>query len=676
MQRDAQRDRLWIPLPSIRALTTLAVLSLVASLPLAAAAGETEAVERRLLDVVSFLASEQCQGRATGTEGIDLAAEFIRERFEEIGLNTQLVDGTPFQPFEVDDRPKVGPETELRFSAPDADGGPGTSFELTPEVDFRPLGGTGCEAFDLPLVFAGYGITGKKEGYDDFADVDVEGKAVIVLRHEPEQANAESVFNGDKDSGHASLRSKLANARAHGAACIIFCTDEFEVRKSLGQLWEDWNKTLGELAAENAKLASPDGLSLQQIAEGKAAMGALVDRLAELRRELDGRFDPLLPFGSASLRGDDAAIPVVQCRRDAVDRLLAAAGAQDLAALEKEIDNGPKPASFELTGWRAAGRVDVRRDKLPARNVVALLEGKGPMADEAVIVGAHYDHVGARTNGAGEMEIYNGADDNASGVAAMIEIARTLAAADEPPPRDVLFIAFSAEERGLLGSRHYVEHPLVPLADTVTMVNLDMVGRLRSDNLTIFGTSTATNFDGLVDRLAEEHGMTLTKRPSGTGPSDHASFYRKEIPVLFFITGTHADLHKPTDDVEKINAAGMRRVTAMVTDAVEEILASEARPPFQQVDNKPAPQRGYLGVMPEAATSGPGVVLRQVLAGGPAEKAGLKTGDLILKVGDAELRSVAELVGTVGRHKPGDKIRLTVRQGGEERVLEVTLGKR
>jgi hypothetical protein len=643
--------------------------------PFPVTADETEAVEQRLLDTVSYLASDQCEGRAPGTKGIDLAAEFIRKQFEEIGLNTQLVDGTPFQLFEIEDRGKVDPETELKFLAPATEGEEATPIGLKLDEDFTPLGGTGSEPFELPLVFAGYGITAEKEGYDDYENLDVDGKAVILLRHEPQQANPKSVFNGTRDSNHASFRRKLANARQHGAACILFCTDEFDVHKSIQGTWQDWKKTLDELAAENARLKTDKKPALEQIVDQKNRLGELVDRLAELRGKLDATCDPLLPFGTAGLRGDDSGVPVLHCRREALDRLLEAAGHKDLATLEQEIDDGPKPVSFPLEGWQVAGRVHVRRDMHQAKNVVALLEGKGPNADEAIVVGAHYDHVGVRKNSAGEMEVYNGADDNASGVAAMLEIARELAAVEEPPERDVLFIAFSGEERGLLGSRHYVENPLVPLDDTVAMVNLDMVGRLRSDNLTIYGTGTAARFEALVERLAEEHGMTLTKRPSGTGPSDHASFFRKEIPVLFFITGPHSDLHKPTDDVENINVAGMRRVTEMACDAVEEIADTDDRPRFQRAASEPSSRRGYLGVMPAEDQDG-GTVLQEVLESGPAEKAGLKPGDVVLRVDKTEIREVSDLVGAIRQHKPGEKVQVTILRGTEEVSLEVVLGGR
>ena len=657
-------------------LATLLVLCILLLSPQIVTAGETEAMEKRLLDAVSYLAADEMEGRAPGTKGLDLAAEFIRQQFEQVGLNTALVDGTAYQPFEIEDRGQVDDKTELSFVAVGSDDKEPQLTVLKLNRDFTPLGGTGSEPFNLPLVFAGYGITAEKEGYDDYAGLDVNGKAVILLRHEPQQANHDSPFNGDKDSKHAPFRAKLTNARKHGAACILFCTDEFDLRKNLQQPWQQWKKVFSELASEQAKLKAEEMPPLGEIVKLSDRMSGLLDRFNMLRDDLDTRLDPLLPFGTAGLRGDDSGIPVLQCRRDAIDRLLKAAEQPDLATLEKKIDADLKPVSFELPGWQVAGTVEVRRDKHQVKNVVALLEGAGPHADQAIVVGAHYDHVGIRKNGEGEMEVYNGADDNASGVSAMIEIARQLADAEEPPERDILFIAFSGEERGLLGSRHYVEHPLIPLKDTVAMVNLDMVGRLRSDTLTIYGTGTAKRFDDLVNRLAKEHGMTLEKKPNGTGPSDHASFYRKDIPVLFFITGTHKDLHKPTDDVEKINVPGMRRVSEMVLDAVEEIAESDERPAFLKVVDEKAPPKGYLGVMPAEESDGQGVTLQEVLKDSPAEKAGLKPGDLVLKIGETKIPQVSDLLKALRDRKPGEKVQITIQRENEQVALEVVLGKR
>lgn len=632
-------------------------------------------MEKRLLDAVTFLASDQCEGRAAGGKGIELAAEFVAREFREIGLKTDFVDGGPFQPFEINARPEVGSGTHLTLLGPPGeDGKEPVTIKLKLHEEFSPIGGGSTGDFEVPIAFVGFGITGKKEGYDDYADMDVKGKAVIILRHEPEQDNPESVFNGTKDSNYATFHRKVTNAREHGAACVIFCNDEFDLRKTLGQIRENWQKALDELTAEHERFKSVKNPTLEQIKQQHERVQELTGQVAKLNEDLARRFDPILPLGAAGGVRSDSGIPILHCRRDVIDRLLKDVAETDLATVEHEIDEGPKPRSFELKGWRVAGRVEIERKKHTVKNVLAMLEGEGPHADEAIVIGAHYDHVGTRRTSGGKMEVYNGADDNASGTSAMIEIARMLAGREKKLGRDVLFVAFSAEERGLLGSRHYVEHPLVPLDDTVAMINLDMVGRLRSDSLNVYGTGTGSSFDQLIDPLGGRHELDLKKHPSGIGPSDHTSFCRKNIPVLFFITGFHGDVHKPTDDVEKINVPGMRRVCQLVSEAAVELADSAERPKFQNVPSSRTGRRSYLGVVPASDQGGNGVAVGDILKGGPAEKAGLKAGDLIVQVGDTKISGLKDLMPDLQKRKGGDRVKVKVRRGSEEVTLDVTLG--
>ena len=212
------------------------------------------------------------------------------------------------------------------------------------------------------------------------------------------------------------------------------------------------------------------------------------------------------------------------------------------------------------------------------KNVVGVLAGEGPLADETIVVGAHYDHVGF--GGPGSLapwthEVHNGADDNASGTAALIEVAERLATSEKGPRRRVVFIAFTAEERGLIGSAYYCRNPRFALEKTVAMINMDMVGRLVDDKLIVYGTGTAAEFDHLMDTTAARLKFEITKHEGGFGPSDHASFYAQKIPVLHLFTGNHNDYHRPSDDVEKLNVPGMRRVVDFVADVLGSIDAAE-----------------------------------------------------------------------------------------------------
>jgi Zn-dependent M28 family amino/carboxypeptidase len=288
-------------------------------------------------------------------------------------------------------------------------------------------------------------------------------------------------------------------------------------------------------------------------------------------------------FESAG-RNTSGPIPVLYCRRSAMDRAVRASLGKDLAAIEREIDNGPKPQSAVLKGWKADGEIQVERVMKEARNVVGVLEGEGPLADETVVVGAHYDHVGRQGPPGpvppGKDVICNGADDNASGVAAMLEIARALSKEKGKPRRRLVFVAFAAEELGLFGSSHYVSDPPFPLEKTVAMINLDMVGRSQNNKFSIYGTGTSKRFDPLVDRLNGKYHFDLTKVPAGAGPSDHLAFYGRQIPVLHFFTGLHPDYHKPSDHADKINYEAMRKITEMAAEVVVDLATDAKRPEF------------------------------------------------------------------------------------------------
>jgi acetylornithine deacetylase/succinyl-diaminopimelate desuccinylase-like protein len=357
-----------------------------------------------------------------------------------------------------------------------------------------------------------------------------------------------------------------------------------------------------------------------------------------------------------------------------------------LAALESEIDRDLAPHSFELTGWRASGETNIVERTTEVKNVVGVLPGEGPLADETIVVGAHYDHLGL--GGSGSLapwtaEIHNGADDNASGTVSLLDIAERLAAHSPRPRRRIVFIAFTGEEKGLLGSAHYVRQPRYPLESTIAMINLDMVGRLDGDKLAVYGTGTAEEFDPLVERLAKEHHFTLTKHAGGYGPSDHNSFYTKKIPVLHFFTGTHKDYHRPSDDTEKLNIPGMRRVSELVTELVRTIDQASSRPTYveiRKVESLAGPgdgERPSFGSMP--AYPNPvkdGVLLEAVMEGSPADKAGIKGGDVLVKFGEMKVTVLEDFEAALRQHKPGNQVKVIVRRDEKLIEAEVTLARR
>jgi len=646
---------------------------------------EAAAIEKRLADAARYLASDELEGRGAGSKGLDLAADYIAEQFQAIGLKTELFDGRPVQPFEVAIGTEVGQNSRFAFQPPPGENGRTCeAIELKFGEDFTPISLSSGGEFDLPLVFVGYGITGKREKYDDYAGVDVKGKAVIILRHEPQQDDPKSVFDGTKTTAHAPLRRKISNAYEHGAAGVIFCTDLFEIRKNIRQGHQQWQKDLDALVAAHQEFKKVEDPTLDQIETQRERIAELMQNVRTSAEKLAALYDPLLPFRAAGGGQPRKGFPIVHCRREVLDRILTTALKTDLAEIEKRIDERLQPQSRDLPGWRVTGRVDIARKTAVLKNVVAVLEGEGPLAEETIVIGAHYDHVGTKqpsqspTAPSDEDRIYNGADDNASGTAALIEIARSLANRPEKLRRRVVFIAFSGEERGLLGSAYYVGHPLFPLEKTVAMLNLDMVGRLRDDKLMVMGSGTAKEFSDLLDKINQHHQFKLSKSPGGFGPSDHASFYGKEIPVIHFITGGHSDLHRPSDEFEKLNVPGMRRVAKFVEEVAVTLANADKKPEYVSIPRRRTSRGGnrpYLGTVPDFGAQGDGYAIAEVIEGGPAAKAGLRAGDTIIQFGQSKIGNLEDITAALSKHKPGDRVRIVVRRGKQTLTVEATLGK-
>jgi len=593
--------------------------------PLVARADEA-AVRERLREAVTWLAAPEREGRGPGTAGIEAAADWVAGRFAELGLEPP--GGERFQPFPMTLEARLGPEAENTaeiLGPPGPDGEP-RRIPLQLGSDFTPLAAGGSGDFDLPLAFAGYGITALAEGYDDYAPLAARGAAVIVLRQEPQKNDPHSVFDGNQASQHAALARKVANASEHEAAGLVFCND-----------------------------ASGD--------------------------------ESLMAFTRAGSGSEERALPVLHVRRQVVEELVRDALGRELAAIQSGIDEALAPASAALDGWRIRGRTAIEREKTQGRNVLALLPGQGRAAAagaaaidprETVVLGAHYDHLGsggAESAAPGERAVHHGADDNASGTAVLVEVARRLAAGP-PLPRGVLFAAFSGEERGLLGSGRYTADPAVPLADTVAMVNLDMVGRLDGDKVVVHGTGTGTGLDTLVDRHFAVHGLTAAKEPGGFGPSDHASFYARKIPVLHLFTGSHGDYHRPTDTADKINVEGMARLADLVTDIVRELASAPERPAYVEVASKMFARGGdrpYFGSIPDFGKPGGGYALAGVSRESPAARAGLRGGDVIVRLGTSAVTNLEDFDSALRKHKGGDTVPVVVRRDGAEVRLDVVL---
>lgn len=645
---------------------------------------DADSVDARLAQDARYLSSDELEGRGPGTEGIDVAAEYIADQFREMGLITELFDGSPYQPFTIPTDFAVGDveKNRLTLVGPATDDGDAQNVELLLGEAFNPMAVGSNGAFSGELVFVGYGISAEEHDYDDYEGIDVEGKVVLMLRREPEQNNSESVFDGTDSSSYAYFVNKVATAAEHGAVAIVIVNDYLSISQEKSEAEKTWHEAVDALADEQSRFASIDNPTDEQFTEHRAAVHEQVETIQEMEALFSEGFDQVLNVTDAGKPTHGSQIPVYFASRDAVDPIVQSALHTSLAALEEAIDDGLTPHSQSVSGWSAEGETLITRQQVTVKNVVAVLEGEGPLADETVVIGAHYDHLGYGSSSSlspWTRAIHNGADDNASGTTALMEVARQLAARDTPPARRIVFIAFTGEERGLLGSAHYCRSPRFPLEETVAMLNLDMVGRLGEDaELTIYGTGTAESFDTLVDRLGEEHHFSVSKISSGFGPSDHASFYAKKIPVLFFFTGLHTDYHRPSDDFEKLDIGGMRRIVSLVVDTAITIIETEERPAYlatrrsrETPSDNPRP---YFGSIPDYSQEVEGLGITDVAEDGPADKAGLEADDIIIRFGDAPISGIEDFDAALRQHEAGDEVEFIVLRDGERVTLTVTLG--
>ncbi|HEV2854443.1 MAG TPA: M20/M25/M40 family metallo-hydrolase [Thermoanaerobaculia bacterium] len=395
--------------------------------------------------------------------------------------------------------------------------------------------------------------------------------------------------------------------------------------------------------------------------------GAKAVIVVDLSPEAPGDEAPLPTFAlhGSEIRGGDSGLPVVVLKRSAG------------AALFETLENR----------HQASLTIDLEHRTRPTANVVGVVRaGAADRLQGAVVVGAHYDHLGRGDTGSllpDSNQIHNGADDNASGTAALLEVARRLRGERERLRRDVYVIAFSGEEAGVLGSTAFTRHPTAGLkmSDVAAMLNMDMVGRLQGNVLAVIGVDTAQEWRSVVPLACEREHLACTLSGEGFGPSDHTPFYAAGVPVLHFFTGAHDDYHKPSDDADKINAAGGARVAGLVADLALQVAGGPRRLTYK--DAPPPPPRGdtrsfgaSLGTVPDYAGDGrPGVLVASVVPGSGAALAGIQRGDLLVELSGRPIRDIHDLTYVLQRSKPGAKSTAVVDRGGQRVTLEVTFGK-
>ena len=573
-----------------------------------------------LLRHARYLASDELTGRGVDTPGIKLAANYIAKEFAQYELKAAGDDNSYFQSFDVAVGVDVKEPSKLAL---------GDNLAPALREDWIPLGFSASGRTESEVVFAGYGVTAKDYGYDDYAGIDAKGKIVLVLRYEPPPKNEKSPFKTFPGySIHSALRTKANNARDHGA---------------VGMILIDPNQS----ADEKTELLST----------------------------------------RASLWRGGNSLLAAQLKRRVAEKWLAVRGVS-LQALKEEIDREEKPASTALAGAKVALQVTLEEKRRSTDNVVAVLPGADPiLKNEHVVVGAHYDHLGFGEFGALTAQapgrIHHGADDNASGTAVLLDLARRLSQLQLKPARSIVFVAFSAEELGLYGSRHFVER-WPAITSTKAMVNLDMVGRLRDNRLTVFGARSGKNLSAIVGAGARQLGLDINES-DGVGRSDHMSFYNKKIPVLHFFTGTHPDYHRPTDTWEKLNIEGMGKVSDLVLASVLRIANAKetidfvslpARPPAAETAQRRGGSGAYLGSIPDYGVNAEGVALAGVTEGSPAARAGLRQGDVIIELAKKKIKNIEDLTDALGGHKPGDEIEIVVQRTGQAVTVKVILSSR
>lgn len=579
----------------------------------------------RVSNDIRYLASDELKGRRPGTPEMELAENHIVDAYRAAGLQPVGENDTYFQTFDAGAGANTlavdGGQTEMTITGPD-----GTNIDLKLGDQYgQQIYKGAIELSDLPLVFVGYGIDAAEEhNFDEYADVDVDGKIVVLIRREPQQDDPDSVFKGEEISVYAYLQSKVKSALSAGAAAVVMVNDSKTVANA------------GEDALPRPEQFGSVTRMIPFTCLKRAVFNSMLDQT------------PVISFDGETLN--------------------------TTRQIEDRIDGTLEPLSQSLPGWTASIKAQFEKKRLLTHNIIGVVEGAGPLADETIVIGAHYDHLGmgaygSRSSQAGK-EIHNGADDNATGTAAVLELARRFSEG-EKPKRRLVFVCFTAEEMGLLGARHYVENPLYAIEDTVAMINFDMIGYLRKDELTVYGWNTSPSFAALLTEANKQPGLKLKRPASSFAGSDQLAFDSAKVPNMFLHTGLNRVYHTPEDDFEAINCEGVVTVIDFAESLIRGLASVETRPSYERVYSPGSSARLGVGVKKDDATGL--MTFTKVYPQTAAAAAGLKAGDVLVSWdGNTKINSRRRLTRTIKRDA-GKRVKVKVNRDGREVLLTVEL---
>ena len=572
--------------------------------------GSAEILTFEILEHIKYLSSDKLEGRSPGSQGSKKAINYITKHWEAQGV---LPAGTKKyeQPFSFINNVSLGSRNILRIR--------NSKSRYKVKEDFIPLGWSGNGNIDESVVFVGYGFDiDDSLSWNDYINVNVNKKWVLMFLNGPDGNSPHSPYGY-----HKKLYNKVITARDHGAGGILLLE----------------------------------------------------------RTEKENKLQPLVYRQSAS----SAGLPIIQITHEIANDILKN-NERKISDLRSIIDKKLSSISFELER-RVSASVNLKFEKETATNIIGFIEGSDPiLKNEYIVIGAHYDHLGYGGHRSGSLnpdslQIHNGADDNASGTAGVLELSHKLMMNKRSLGRSIITICFDAEEKGLLGSKFYTQNPTKNLEQTTLMINMDMIGRLDEKAVTVGGTGSAKDLSDIVENVQKKHSLKIEKNMSGMdfGRSDHASFYKENIPALFFFTGAHQDYHKPTDDWDKIDYQGEKDILNFLYDLIIQLSNIEQKLLFTEIidknPNNESPSFNVtFGVIPSYGSQKVGMEIDGISRkGGPADKAGMKKGDVIIEINRKKVRNIYDYMARLADLKNGDKIIVKIIRDTEEMELILEL---